>query len=457
MKTAILLPASLVLGLLACGGGAGTSAVSQPSGPSWSVPVTVDERQTLTLGALVSDGSGVTALLWRRGVPDGSGAILLEQAGARQKSDGAWGSAEVLDPAEAGAAQGIPAAAVDAQGRGWMLWFTEYGSAGSASTELRGVPLDLRAATPWVPPQHQFIFPAGGYSGLKVAVGSDGTARAAWVFPGRSTGTSMDVPMVWTSRFGAAGVWESPVNPGGTAGAGMSLIGLVGDGLGGYALEQFRANDQPIGEAQSYLRGQGQESAVPGWEPPVQSALASHTTAWARDGQGGLEAWLVYDQASAPFREAWPRRRNAQGEWNVGGAVSLPRPAGTLAVFREPSDAGWLAGSGSEGLWVAPLSGVTPGTARLLVASPSLASGLVGVRDAQGRPALLWIQSRNGVVEGIGFTRLDAGAWTPPLLLPGTAGSAPQNLRASAGPGGLVAAWEQPGDRTFLLRTAVWR
>lgn len=447
-----LLPALLLLaGLAACGGGK-DAAPSVAASPSWSAPVALDEQQSLTIGALASDGTGNAAVFWRRGVADTSGAILPELAGARLQADGRWEAPTAIQPSESGKAYGLPAVAVDHLGKGWVMWLTDQVPNGQ-STLMEGAPVNLRGTDPWGTVDKAYILPGTGYSNLRLAAGSDGSARAAWSQP-----VSGAAPLVATSAFDtSSGVWGAISNPGGSHGAGMSLASVMGDGLGGYALELYRSNDQPAAEGYAYAPGTGVETSVPGWEPVPQSGLASHSTAWTGDGQGSLEAWLVYDLGSAPFREAWPRHRNAQGTWTVGAAVGLPRPAETLAVFRETSGAGWLAGSGSEGLWAAPLSGVTPGTARMLVAAPSLASNLVGVRDASGRPALLWIQRRNGIVEGLGFSYLEGGSWTTPTLLPGTAGSDPRNLQAGAGPGGLVAAWEEAVGRTVVLRTALWR
>lgn len=448
--------------IAACGGGGGgssTSASSSSSGaqatPAWSTAVTLDERNSLASGTLAADGSGTVAVLWRRGAQNGSGQVVSDQMAARLNADGTWSPAQVVEAGEADATVGIPTAAVDTQGRGWMLWFAEYGSGSSASTELRSVALDLNAATPWGTGSHAFIFPTTGYGNLQLAVGSDGSARAAWDQPGEGSTGDMTT-LVGTSRFGTGGVWEAPDIPGSNAGIGMGLASLCGDSKGGSVLELVRVNDLPMGEAHDYPVGGGAASGVAGWEPAVQATSAAHSTAWAIDGQGGMEAWLMYYSDSA-HRTAWPRRKLAGGSWTVGDAVTLPRPAETLAVFRDASGAGWLTGAGSEGIWVAPLSGLAPGSEQLLLAAPSLASELVGVRDASGRPALLWIQQRNGTVEGIGFSRLDGSQWTEPVILPGTAGLVLQNLHAAAGPGGIVATWEQGGVRTTLLRAALWR
>lgn len=439
-----ILPAALLAAALlaSCGGG--------PAGPAWTAPVTLDEQPAIDLGAMVADETGRAALLWRRTVPVAGGGVAQEVAVARPEADGAWGPVEVLG-APAPSIPGRPAAAVDASGLGWMMWFVEHAG---GSTELRGAPLDLGAPFPWPEAQHQYIFPSVGYDRLAVAVGDDGSARAAW-----NVTPASDVSSVVTARFMAAGagVWESTSVPGATASAGLSLAGLMGDGRGGYALELYRANDQPVGEGYDYAPGTGAEALVPGWEPASQSGLAAHATAWAADGQGGLEAWLTYVGGSEAGLEAWPRRRDAAGAWTVGDAVPLPHPSEALAVFRGASDAGWLSGSGADGLWVAPLSGVSLGAATLLVAAPSSASDLIGVRDVSGRPALLWVQRRDAAVEGIGFSRLAGAGWTAPALLPGTAGASVRHLRAAAGPGGLVAAWEEPGTGTTRLRAARWR
>lgn len=440
--------ASLILLLLACGGG---SAPQPAAPPAWGAPATLDEAPSLDLGSLVAAERGPAALVWRRGVAATDGSLLPEVVIARIGAEGAWPSPAVLRPSQAGRVPGVPTAAVDRTGRGWVLWFESFPPSGT-TTVLAEAPLDLAAATPWGPVDKALMLPGNGFSGLQVAVGSEGSARMAWQ---QGEGVS---GVVATSAFDPGpGVWGAVSNPGGLGGAGMSTPRLAGDGGGGYVLELFRANDQPIAEAHAYGPGAGPAQAVPGWEPAAQSAMASHRLAWAADGQGGLEAWLLYDLSAHPFREAWPRRRDARGAWTVGEAVPLPRPAEALAVFREASGAGWLAGSGAEGLWVAPLAGVTPGSATLLLPAPSLASDLIGIRDASGRPALLWVQRRNGGVEGIGFSRAVDGAWSAPGLLPGTAGAPVGHLRAAAAPGGLVAAWQETGDRTQRLRVARWR
>ena len=446
-----------------CGGGSGGSGTSSSSSSSggvqasaaWSAAVTLDERNSLASGTLAADGSGAVAVLWHRAAQNGSGQVVTDQVAARLNADGSWSPAEVVEAGEVDATVGIPTAAVDDQGRGWMMWFAEYGSGSSASTELRTVALDLNAATPWGTGSHAFIFYTTGYGNLQVAVGSDGTARAAWDQPGEGSTGDMTT-LVGTSRFGTGGVWETPDIPGSNAGIGMGLVSLCSDSKGGSVLELVRVNDLPMGEAHDYPVGGGAASGVAGWEPAAQATSAAHSTAWAIDGQGGMEAWLMYFSDSA-HRTVWPRRKLAGGSWTVGDAVTLPRPAESLAVFRESSGGGWLTGAGSEGIWVAPLSDLTPGSEQLLLAAPSLASELIGVRDASGRPALLWIQQRDGTVEGIGFSRLDGTQWTAPIILPGTAGLVLQHLHAAAGPGGLVATWEQGGNRTTLLRAALWR
>lgn len=443
-------PLTLLLLLLACDGGGGSTAEA-PAVPSWSAPATLDEAPSLDLGTLVGGAQGPAALVWRRGGPGSDGALLQEVAVALIGVEGAWPAPTVLRPVQPGRVPDVPAAAVDRQGRGWALWFESFPPSGT-TTVLAEAPLDLPTASPWGPVGKAFMLPGDGFADLQVAAGSDGSARVAW-----QQGEGV-FGLVATAAFDPrAGVWGALVNPGGTGGAGMSAPRLAGDGLGGYALEFFRANDQPIGEAWAYAPGTAAEGSITGWEPAVQSSLASHTLAWGADGQGALEAWLLYDLSVHPHREAWPRRRSASGAWTVGEAVVLPRPAEELAVFRDASGAGWLAGSGSEGLWVAPLPDLTPGGARLLLASPSLATDLVGLRDAAGRPALLWIQRRDGAVEGIGFSRLEAGAWSAPVRLSGTAGVPVSALRAVAAVGGLLAAWEEPGTGTRRLRVARWR
>jgi hypothetical protein len=162
--------------------------------------------------------------------------------------------------------------------------------------------------------------------------------------------------------------------------------------------------------------------------------------------------------AGEPQRQAWPRSRATSGAWTVGDKVSLPRPAQNLVAFREAGGTGWLAGLGSEGLWVAPLSGAAPGTPRTLLPMSTTTEVMVGTREASGRPALLWIQrGAGGVHEGVGFSRWDGAAWTAPAILPGTAGKSIQRLFAVPGPAGLLAGWVEVGDRVLLFRTALWK
>lgn len=454
MSKSIGLVATLLL--LACGGG-GEGTPAAGAGPAWGSPFLLDERADLTSGALAGDGTGAALAVWRRRVLDARGREIFQQVAARLGAEGTWQAEVEVGRGEAGDAFGVPVAAVEASGRGWLLWLAEYPGGGTPSTELTEARVDLRAATPVGSPQKAFIFPFGGCAGLRLAADGAGSARTAWTYPGAGSGAS-GVPLVGSARFVPSGVWEVPVIPGGNAGAGMGLQGLVGDGRGGTVVEQFRANDQPMGEAWDFAAS-GAATAVAGWEPAVQVGLASHTTAWAADGQGGLEAWLVYANpgAGTPFRQAWPRRRSAAGLWTVGGAVDLPRPAEQLGLFRDADGRGWMAGAGTEGLWTAPLTGTVPGTAKLLLPAPAEALELVAVRDAAGRPALLWIQRRGGASEGVGFSRLEAGAWTEPTLLPGTAGALLKNLRAAAGPKGLVATWEAAGGPGRRLQAALWR
>lgn len=453
-----LLPA---LGLfLACGGGGGggTEAASVHP-PAWSAPQTLDTNP-LVDSCLTGDGVGSALLVWRHGAQDGAGHSIQEVLTARVKADGSWTAPAVLEAGEAGSTLGVPAAALDDRGKGWALWFSESGSGGSASTELRAATVDLKAASPFGAPHHPFIFPTGGYSQLRVVVGADGSALAGWTYPRFEPVSGATFSSVAVSRFGASDVWAAPVSFHQNQFSAQALMGVVGNGRGAFVLEQGTGDDAFLqGEGYDFAPGMTTASGVAGWEPASQSALFAHATAWAGDGQGGLEAWLRYDQPATGevLRQAWPRRRSAAGVWTLGDAVTLPRPAEFMGIFRESGGAGWMAGTGPEGLWVSPLTGVTPGTAQLLLAAPATAANLVAVRDANGRPALLWIQRRNATVEGIGFSRLEAGAWSTPALLPGTSGVGMQNLRAVAGPGGLVATWEQFGERVILLRAAAWR
>ncbi|HJV90341.1 MAG TPA: hypothetical protein VJ623_08565 [Holophagaceae bacterium] len=426
---------------------------------AWGVPQTLDTNLTVD-SCLTGDGAGHALLVWRRGAQDGAGHGIQEVVTARLMADGTWKAPAVLEAGEAGSTLGVPAAAVDDRGKGWVLWFSETGSGGSVSTEIRAATVDLKATSPFGGPGHPFIFPMGGYSQLRLAVGSDGSALAGWTYPRFEATSGATFSSVAVSRVGSSGVWAAPVSYHQNQFSAQALMGIAGDGRGAFVLEQGTGDDAFLqAEGYDFAAGLATASGVAGWEPASQTGLFAHATAWAGDGHGGLEAWLRYDQPATGevLRQAWPRRRSAAGGWILGDAVALPRPAEFLSVFREPDDTGWMAGTGPEGLWVSPLNGVTLGSGHVLLAAPATATNLVAVRDAAGRPALLWIQQRNGTSEGIGFCRLEAGAWTTPTLLPGTAGVGMQNLRAVAGPGGLVATWEQFGDRVLILRAATWR
>ena len=136
------------------------------------------------------------------------------------------------------------------------------------------------------------------------------------------------------------------------------------------------------------------------------------------------------------------------------GAGVRPLLFTRLPVF----DTGWLAGLGSQGLWVAPLTGVTPGPPRALLPATTTTEVLIGARDSAGRPALLWVQrGTGGTDEGIGFSRWDGAAWTAPVILPGTEGRSIQRLFATAGPSGLMAGWVDATTSTLRFRTALWK
>jgi hypothetical protein len=130
--------------------------------------------------------------------------------------------------------------------------------------------------------------------------------------------------------------------------------------------------------------------------------------------------------------------------------------ARTIAVTRQPNGSGWLAGSGATGLWVAPLTGLVPGTAKLLLGPTVVADRLVATQDALGRPTLLWVQTRSGSVDGLGFTYWNGSAWSTPELVPGTAGISVVGLSVVAGPSGLLALWAETGAVGPRLRSARW-
>jgi hypothetical protein len=76
--------------------------------------------------------------------------------------------------------------------------------------------------------------------------------------------------------------------------------------------------------------------------------------------------------------------------------------------------------------------------------------------DASGRATLTWVQSRNGSVDGLGFTYWKGSAWSTPEVVPGTSGISVADLSVLAGPSGLVVLWTEDGTMGARLRSARW-
>lgn len=453
--------AGTLLGLLAaCGGGGGapTQTPIPPPAPAWRMPVDV-AGSTLASGAhLAGDGKGGAVAAWTRMGVDAGGAPIWEQVAARLHPDGTWEAPQALDTVSGINGFQPPVAALGAPGRGRLAWFKAV--SGQPGAVLVTVPVDLGAAAPFGPRTEALTVGLSAPTDLRLAAGSDGSALAAWR-AARDFDEYRGLPTVQSSRLAPGGGWSAPASHALNPLSGQFLRGLAGDGLGGYALEMLSGDDATPGSvAVTFGAGSGGGTVLPGWEPTGQEALPAHVTAWAADGQGRLEAWLRYDLVASgdPLRQVWPRLRDASGSWTLAGPVALPLPAASLAVFREGSGGGWLAGLGGQGLWVAPLEGRTPGVPRTILPAPTATVTFLGTRDTSGRPALLWIQrGSGGTAEGIGFSRWDGSAWTSPEILPGTAGRTLGNLMAVAGPSGLLAGWVEAGDRVQWFQTALWR
>jgi len=457
-------PILISLGLtLACGGGADTKA-PLASDPTWSSPVDVAGPGYSAGGSFMGDGKGGVVAVWTRSTLAAGGSTLQEQVAAHLVTTRTWGTPQVLEAGATGQTLQPPVVAVDGRGQGQVLWFQGYPGGGSPVTELRTLKVDLSSATPFGVSSKAFQFPTSNHQGLQLAVGSDGSALAAWGCQKISATGGVTYAPVQVSRMSPGGVWGTPGEYFIPAGAPTQqvLLGVAGDGLGGFLMEMASGDDVLLhAEGVAFQAVSGIASGQAGWEPAAQLDDPAHSTAWATDGQGSLEAWLRYQRnlvgGTDTTLEAWPRIRSANGTWTMGDKVVLPRPANSLAVFREASGSGWLAGLGSQGLWVAPLNGLSLGTPKVVLPLPTTTEVMVGARDASGRPALLWIQrGAGGVYEGIGFSRWDGAAWTAPSILPGTAGKAIQRLCAVTGPAGLVAGWVEVGDQGLFLRAAHW-
>lgn len=449
--------------VVACGGGGGagnakTVTSPSPSAPSWQAPVDLAATGYAGGATLAGDGKGGAVAAWIRSGTDGGGAPYWEQVAARLRADGTWQAAQALESSYASDGLKDPVLALDDRGKGLIAWLSPVPRA--TTTALRTVPVDLAAATPFGARSTALALELKTPSDLRLAVGSDGSALAAWM--GLRTDSAVtDYPTVQASRLGPGAAWGAPTSYHLNMFSHQGIDSVGSDGKGGFLLEFATGDDAwRENEAVAFASGTGLTAAVPGWQPLSQQALpAAHQTAWELDLQGNLEAWLLYPTAGDgdPQRQAWPRTRSAAGAWTIGDKVGLPLPAQRIALFRGVGG-GWVAGLGSGGLWVAPLTGLTVGTPTTILPAGSTTEVMVGVRDAAGRPALLWIQRGvGGVSEGIGWSRWDGAGWTAPAILPGTAGKGIQRLLATAGPGGLLAAWVEVGDRTLLLRTALWK
>jgi hypothetical protein len=364
-------------------------------------------------------------------------------------ADGTWESTQVLESLSPPMVPQAPVLAVDDRGRGTIAWL----STTSANTQVafRMAAVDLGGTSPFTAAATAFSADLRHPSDLRITVGSDGSAMAGWTFDTVVTG--FDVSTVQVARRGTDGLWSAPVSFRPNEAFRQGLISLVGHGQGAFLMEDVLGNDAFMdGEAFAFAPGSFNGMAVPGWEPAAQYLLPAHETAWAVDGLGGLEAWLLY----APDTKVYPRKGTAASVWTVADPVALPMDAGTIAVTRQPNGSGWLAGSGGAGLWVAPLTGLVPGTAKLLLGPAVAADRLIATQDAQGRPTLLWVQTRSGSVGGLGFTYWNGSAWSTPELVPGTAGINVTGLAVIAGPSGLVALWTESGAMGPRLRSARW-
>lgn len=458
-----LIPGTMLCLLVACGGGGGGATTQGPVPapvPAWQAPVDLATSNDMGGALLAGDGRGAVLAAWMRSGVDAGGTPYWEQVAARLRADGTWEPPQTL-----GVASGInrlqfPVAAVDARGKGFIAWFDAVPR--STGTRLWTVPVDLGSPTPFGARVNALIVDLKTPSNLHLATGSDGSALVAWLGLRTDSGLGVDFPTVQVSRLGAGGIWDAPASHHLNMYSSQSLHDLTGDGRGAYTLDFATGDDAwQDNEAVDYAIGSSTATGIAGWQPLSQQALPTgHPSVWSLDAQGNLETWLLYGQASVgdPQRQAWPRSRAASGVWTVGDKVSLPASARSLVGFRESGGTGWMAGLGSDGLWVAPLSGMSPGTPRTLLPMPTTTEVMVGSRDASGRPALLWIQrGAGGAHEGVGFSRWDGAAWTAPVILPGTAGKTIQSLLAVPGPKGLLAGWVEVGDRVLLFRTALWK
>jgi hypothetical protein len=433
----------LPLALAACG------ASKAASPPRWEEPTDLGGATYQGGSSLAGDGHGRLATAWlRRGANS-----TTEVVAVRMGPDGRWSDPQVLEVSDPPSGLQAPAVAVDSRGKGSIGWLAPLGG---GSWALRTASVDLSAPS---------AAPAFGATatarvanlqaprGLSLAVGSDDSAMAAWLSDRTISEPPVDLSSVQVTRRGGDGGWSTPESYHLNQWSRQDLGCLAAHGQGTYLLVIFTGDDAFVdAEARAFGAGAAVPQDVAGWEPAVRYALPVHESALATDGLGGLEAWLLYDGDT----QVYPRQGTASGAWTVGDPVPLPLPATILAVTREPGGAGWFAGAGAEGLWVAPLTGVAFGAPQVLLGPAAQVNGLVAARDFAGAPALMWIQTRDGAVLGLGFTRWDGKAWTTPELVPGSAGAAVAGLSVAAGPSGLVAVWREDGAGGARLRSARW-
>ena len=461
-----ILMLSLAILPVACGGGgtgpvASAPAVPPPAvpPPAWRPAVDLEATGYVSGAALAGDGKGGVIAAWIRTGLDAGGTAYWEQVATRLRPEGTWESLLTLERTSLSDVLQAPVAALDDQGKGLVAWFSALPR--STITALRTMPVDLSAASIFGTRVNGLTLDLRTPGNLALAVGSDGSALAAWTFT-RDIGWGVFTPAVFASRRNPTGGWSAPRGYQLNQLSHQNLQGVSGNNRGAFLLE-FSTGDDAWEENQvaSFASGSDVGVAVPGWMPTTQIALpAGRISAIAGDGLGGLETFLLYSMSGEgdAQRQAWPRSCPSTGQWTVGGKVALPLPTNNLVAFREATGTGWLAGLGSQGLWVAPLTGVTPGPPRALLPATTTTEVLIGARDSAGRPALLWVQrGTGGTDEGIGFSRWDGAAWTAPVILPGTEGRSIQRLFATAGPSGLMAGWVDATTSTLRFRTALWK